>query len=75
MPDDSTEWLTICDAAFRLNVSWRIVSRIADAKRIPCQERSGIRFVRVDDVREWLAERETKSAARSVAENQSPQMD
>ena len=51
--DNSDDWLTILDAAFRLKMSWRIVSCYADANRIPCQERNGIRFVRVVDIRDY----------------------
>lgn len=55
---DSEEWLTILDAAFRLKASWRIISRMADAQRIPCQERNGIRYVRVSDVVAWISTRQ-----------------
>ena len=62
----SEEWLTIADCAFRLKASWRVISRMADAQRIPCQERNGIRYVRpVDVLVWWLATRQQTPDAGS----------
>lgn len=47
------DWLTIADCAFRLKASWRLISRLADSGRIPCQECNGIRKVRPMDVLAW----------------------
>jgi hypothetical protein len=48
-------WLTDVDAAFRMShsgnpISWRTISKWRDSGRIPCQERNGLRLVRISDV-------------------------
>lgn len=55
MNGELSEWITdkqAADAMKRrgLDVCWRTVSKWRDSDRIPCQEREGIRLVRLVDV-------------------------
>lgn len=49
------EWLTVVDAAFRMQqagstISWRTISKYRDSLRIPSQDQGGIGLVRISDV-------------------------
>lgn len=63
--DDSEDWLTIVDAAFRLqqlrlHVGPRQLRVYIDSERIPHQERDGIRRIRVNDVIRFIELRTTE---------------